>query len=170
MDVPWQRRPGTVQEIVASVDPGIPVTCAQSFDNLLSYRMASRRLAVVLVGLFSGLALFLSAVGLYGVLAYSVNQRNRELGIRIALGARPSDIFGLVILQGFRLVGVGVIVGLAATLIFSQLAKGILFGASTTDPVSLGIAVLVLGLVGNLASLVPSLRATRLNPAGLLRE
>jgi ABC-type antimicrobial peptide transport system permease subunit len=132
--------------------------------------MATRRLGVVLVSLFSALALFLSAVGLYGVLAYSVNQRSRELGIRIALGARPSDIFRLVILQGFRLVCAGLIVGIAVALIFSQFAKSILFGVSTTDPVSLGIAVLVLGLTGNLASLIPSLRAARFNPAGLLRE
>jgi putative ABC transport system permease protein len=159
-----------VQKIVASVDPGTPVTHAQSFDSLIFYRMATRRLGVVLVSLFSALALFLSAVGLYGVLAYSVNQRSRELGIRIALGARPSDIFGLVILQGFRLVCAGLIVGIAVALIFSQFAKSILFGVSTTDPVSLGIAVLVLGLTGNLASLIPSLRAARFNPAGLLRE
>lgn len=132
--------------------------------------MATRRLGAVLVSLFSGLALFLSAVGLYAVLAYSVNQRNRELGIRMALGARPSDIFKFVILQGFRLVGLGVVLGMAAALIFSQLAKSILFGVSTTDPVSLGIPVLVLGSTGILASLVPSLRAAHFNPAGLLRE
>jgi putative ABC transport system permease protein len=159
-----------VQRVVASVDPGIPVTWVQSFDSLISYRMATRRLGVVLVSLFSGLALFLSAVGLYAVLAYSVNQRNRELGIRIALGAGPSDIFRLVILQGFRLVCLGVVIGTASAFMLSQLAKSILFGVSTTDPVSLGIAVLVLGSTGILASLVPSLRAAHFNPASLLRE
>jgi ABC-type antimicrobial peptide transport system permease subunit len=132
--------------------------------------MATARLGVLLVSLFSGLALFLSAVGLYGVLAYSVNQRSRELGIRITLGARPSDIFRLVILQGLGLVCAGLIVGIAVALIFSQFAKSVLFGVPATDPVSLGIATLVLGLTGNLASLIPSLRAARFNPAGLLRE
>jgi putative ABC transport system permease protein len=158
------------QKIVASVDPDIPVTHAQSFDSLISYRMTTRRLSVILVSLFSGLALFLSAVGLYAVLAYSVNQRKRELGIRIALGARPSHIFGLVIGQGFKLVCVGMVMGMAAALIFSQIAKSILLGVSFDDPVSLGIAVLVLGSTGILASLVPSLRAAHFDPAHLLRE
>lgn len=89
---------------------------------------------------------------------------------RIALGARPSDIFRLVILQGFRLVCLGVVVGTAAAFIFSQLAKSILFGVSTTDPASIGIAVLVLGSAGILACLVPSWRAAHFNPASLLRE
>jgi putative ABC transport system permease protein len=159
-----------VRTMVASVDPDIPVTYAQSFDRLLSYRMATRRLSVVLVSLFSGLALFLSAVGLYAVLAYSVNQRRRELGIRIALGARPSDLFRLVIGRGFKLVGLGIGIGMAVALIFSQFAKSILPDVSFNDPVCLGIAVLVLGATGILASLVPSLRAAHFNPVSLLRE
>ncbi len=159
-----------VQKIVASVDPDIPITFAQSFDNLISYRMATHRLSAVLVSLFSGLALFLSAVGLYAVLAYSVSQRKRELGIRIALGAQPSEIFRLVIGQGFKLVVVGIAIGVAVALIFFQLAKSLLFGISFNDPVSLGIAVLVLCSTGILASLPPSLRAAHLSPASLLRE
>ncbi|HYY27155.1 MAG TPA: FtsX-like permease family protein [Chthoniobacterales bacterium] len=114
--------------------------------------------------------MFLSAVGLYAVLSYSVNQRNREFGIRIALGARPTDIFRLVILQGFRLVCAGTVVGMAEALVIPQLARNLFFGLSTADPVTIGIAMLVLGSTGILASLVPSLRAAQLNPAALLRE
>jgi putative ABC transport system permease protein len=118
----------------------------------------------LLVSLFSGFALFLSAIGLYGVLAYSVNQRRRAIGIRIAVGARSANILQLVVSQGLRLAGIGLVNGIAAALVLSRLMSGILYGVSGNDPVSLMVAVLVLGLAALVACLLPALRAVRIDP------
>ncbi len=159
-----------VRKLVAEVDPEVPVTQFTSFDDLIADRFWARRLGVLLVSIFSGAALFLSAVGLYGVLAYSVGQRRREIGVRIALGAQASNILRLVIRRGLKLVGVGLLVGIMAALIFVRFIESILYGVSGTDPITLGLAVLVLGLAALVACLLPALRATRINPITALRE
>ena len=130
----------------------------------------TRRLRVLLLTLFSGAALLLSAIGLYGVLAYSVSQRKREFGVRIALGAQSSNILKLVTQQGLRLVGVGLVAGIVAALIFVRFMGSVLYGVSGNDPITLGLAVLVLGLSALLACLLPAVRATRINPITALRE
>ncbi len=115
-------------------------------------------------------ALFLSVVGLYGVLAYAVGQRTREIGIRIAVGARSNNILQLVILRGLKLAGIGLLIGVVAALALSRLMGSLLYGVSATDPLSLIIAILVLGLAALLACLLPALRATRIDPIRALRE
>jgi ABC-type antimicrobial peptide transport system permease subunit len=125
---------------------------------------------VLLVTLVSSIALLLSAVGLYGTLAYSVSLRKRELGVRIALGAQASNILRLVIRQGLKVVCCGLAVGIVTALILVRFIDSILYGVSSNDPVSLGLAIVALGLAGLLACLLPALRATRINPITALRE
>jgi putative ABC transport system permease protein len=159
-----------VRKIVAGIDPDVPVDRATSYDDFLAGRFWARQLSASLSGLFSVLAILLSAAGLYGVLAYSVLQRRRELGVRIALGARTSNLLTLVLRQGLRLSSIGLTIGIAAALLLGQFMGSILYGVSGTDPVTLLLAIVVLGLASSLASLLPALRATRINPVAALRE
>ena len=158
----------SVREVVAAIDPTVPVTNLSTLDDLIAQKFVTRRLSVLLVSIFSGAALFLSAIGLYGVLAVSL--RTRDLGIRIALGARSSDILALVSRQGLHLVGIGVVIGIVSALLLGRLIKNVLYGVSTTDPISLAISVLILGLAAFVPCLLPALRATRINPITALRE
>ena len=159
-----------VRKIVAEIDPDVPVDRATSYDDFLAGRFWARQLSASLAGLFSVLAILLSAAGLYGVLAYSVLQRRRELGVRIALGARTSNVLTLVLRQGLRLSSIGLTIGIVAALLLGRFMGSILYGVSGTDPVTLLLAILVLGLASSLACLLPALRATRINPITALRE
>jgi len=131
---------------VAEVDPDVPVDRMMSFDDLIADRFWSRRLSVLLVSIFSGAALFLSAVGLYGVLAYSLSRRRREIGVRVALGAQGSNILKLMIGQGLKLVAIGFVVGIGASLILVRFIDSVLYGVSATDPITLVISVFALGV------------------------
>ncbi len=159
-----------IQKIVASIDPEVPADRIMKFDDLIAGRSATKRFSAFLVSIISGAALFLSAVGLYGVLAYSVSQRRRELGVRIALGAQSVNILELVVSQGLKLVLMGLIFGLIAALLLARFMESILYGVSSTDPISLGLAILLLALAAALACLLPALRAVRINPITALRE
>jgi putative ABC transport system permease protein len=159
-----------VQKIVAEIDPDVPVDRATSYDDFLAGRFWARRLSASLAGLFSTVAILLSAAGLYGVLAYSVLQRRRELGVRIALGARTSNVLTLVLRQGLLLSGIGLTLGIGAALLLGRFMGTILYGVSGTDPTTLTLAILVLGLVAAFACLLPAVRATRIDPITALRE
>lgn len=159
-----------LRKIVAEVDPDLPVTRMMTFDDLIAEKFVTRRLGVLLVSVFSGVALFLSGVGLYAVLAYSVSQRRREIGVRIALGAQSSNILRLVIRQGLKLVCFGLIVGIVSALVLVRFIDSILYGVSGNDPISLALAVVALGVAALLACFLPALRATRINPITALRE
>ena len=124
----------------------------------------------MVVGAFSAVALLLAAIGLYGVLSYSVSQKKRELGVRIALGARATSILALVVNQGLRIVGIGLLIGLVTALALSGLIAGILYGVSATDPVSIAVSVLGLGLTALIACFLPAFRASRIDPITALRE
>jgi putative ABC transport system permease protein len=159
-----------IRRVVSSIDPGVPIYGVSTYDDLIAQKLVARKQGTMLVTLFSGAALFLSIVGLYGILAYTVGQRTREIGIRIALGAQSDNILRLITAQGLKIVGVGLIVGLLASLILVRFIEGILYGVSATDPFSLCAAVIVLGLAALVACLFPALRATRINPITALRE
>jgi ABC-type antimicrobial peptide transport system permease subunit len=159
-----------VRKIVAEIDPDVPVDRATSFDDFLEGRFWARRLSASLATLFSGVAILLSAAGLYGVLAYSVLQRRRELGVRIALGAQSSTVLALVLRRGLLLSGIGLAVGIATTLILGPFIGSLLYGIPSTDPITLVVAVLVLSLAVTFACLLPALRAVRINPVRALRE
>ncbi|HEX6563675.1 MAG TPA: ABC transporter permease [Chthoniobacterales bacterium] len=159
-----------VRKLIASIDPNLPVTRIEPLNDAIAKVYAPERIASYVMCLFSGAALFLCAVGLYGVLAYAVAQRTREIGIRIAVGARSANILQLVVRQGLKLTGVGLIIGIVAALILARLTSSMLYGVSANDPVSLLVAILVLGMVALLACLLPALRATRIDPIAALRE
>jgi putative ABC transport system permease protein len=168
------REPATVapaiQKIVASIDPDVPADRIEKFNDLIAGRSATRRFSAFLVTIISGAALFLSSVGLYGVLAYSVSQRRRELGVRIALGAQSSNILTLVILKGLKLAGLGLAIGLISALLLVRCIESALYNVSTNDPLAISLAVLVLGIAAVLACLLPALRAVHINPITTLRE
>jgi putative ABC transport system permease protein len=159
-----------LRKMVASIDPDLPITRIETLDNVIDRLYASERITALVVGFFSAAALSLSAVGLYAVLAYAVSQRTREIGIRIAVGARSTNILRLVIRQGLTLAAAGLVIGVVTALALSHLMSSLLFGVSATDPLSLIIAILVLGVAALLACLLPALRATRIDPITTLRE
>jgi putative ABC transport system permease protein len=127
-----------LRKTVASIDPAVALSEVATLDDWIGTKLTTRRLGALLVSLFSGVALFLSTIGLYGVLAYSVSQRNREIGVRIAVGAQPSNIVRLVMGQGLKIVGLGLAIGLSTALLIAHFISSLLYGVSENDPVTLG--------------------------------
>jgi len=157
-------------ELVGTVSPGQPITNIDTMHTVVASTTRGQRLNVLLVGVFSGLALLLAAVGLYAVMAVAVAAREHEFGIRAALGAPPSRLLRLVLGDGARQLGWGLGIGLALALALSRLIQGFLFGVDALDPVSLTVVIVVLLLAGMLACLWPALRAARVSPVQALGE
>ena len=158
-----------VRNAIWSVDKDQTVADIDTMDNIVAEAVARQRFSMLLLGLFAILALLLASVGIYGVMSYSVAQRTREIGIRIALGARRADVLQMTVKQGLKLVGVGMMIGLAAAFLLTRLLASLLFGISATDPITfVGISVVLLA-VAILASYVPALRATKVDPITALR-
>jgi putative ABC transport system permease protein len=160
----------SVRHAVASVDSGVPIYDATSYKEMIAEQFVARRLSTLLVVLFSGATLFLSAAGIYGVLAYFVGQKTREIGIRMALGAQAPNILRLVVKQGLWPVAVGLTIGILAGLLLARFIEALLYGVSAYDPVTLLLTVLVLGIASLLACLLPALKAIRINPTKVLSE
>jgi putative ABC transport system permease protein len=160
----------SIRAVIAAIDPDVPIAKIGTLSDRIQKKFGIRRLGVLMVGFFSGATLFLSAIGLYGLLAYAIGKRRREIGIRIAVGAHSAHILQLVIRQGLKLTGIGLVIGIAVALALSHLISSMLYAVSATDPLSLIIAILVLGLAASLACLLPALRATRIDPITALRE
>lgn len=159
-----------VKEAIARVDKGQPVGRFDTMEELVSQTVAQPRFRAELVGVFAGLAMVLSAVGIFGVLAFSVSQRMREFGIRSALGARAGDILAMVIVGGLRITAIGVLSGLAAAAALTRSLGSLLFGVKPDDPVTLLGASAVLAVVALLACAVPAMQAARTDPAVALRQ
>jgi len=159
-----------IRKLIASIDPNLPVIRIEPLNDAIAKVYAPERIASCVTCLFSGAALFLCAVGLYGILTYAVAQRTREIGIRIAVGARSANILQLVVRQGLKLTGIGLIIGIVAALALARLMSSMLYGVSADDPISLLVAILVLSVAALLACLLPALRATRIDPIAALRE
>jgi putative ABC transport system permease protein len=138
-------------------------------DELISNSVAQPRFYVILLSVFAGLALVLAAVGVYGVMSYSVLLRTRDIGIRMALGARPIDIFKHVLTQALVLALIGLGIGLVLAVTSTRVLSSMLYGISPTDPITLGATALVLLLVALLASYLPARRATKVDPMVTLR-
>jgi putative ABC transport system permease protein len=158
-----------VREAVQSIDKDQPVFAISTMEELVRNSVATRRMTLVLLGLFSGLALVLGAIGIYGVISYSVAQRTHEIGIRMALGAPRGDVFRLVVGEGLKLAGVGIAIGIAAAFGLARLMSSLLYEISATDfETFAGVAVL-LALVALLACYIPARRAMRVDPTVALR-
>jgi putative ABC transport system permease protein len=157
------------RKAILSVDTDQPVADILTMEQVLARNVAERRLAVLLLGLFASLALVLAVVGVYGVMTYNVASRTREIGIRMALGARVADVLGLVLRQGGTLVGLGVVFGLAGALGVTQLMTRLLFQTKPTDPATYLTTPLLLGLAGLVACWLPARRAAKVNPTEALR-
>ncbi|MGH9831920.1 MAG: FtsX-like permease family protein, partial [Blastocatellia bacterium] len=159
-----------VRQAAAEVDQTQPVSKVETMERLVSAAVSQPRFNLFLLGLFGGLALLLSAAGIYGVTAYSVAERTPELGIRMALGAQTSDVLKLILGQGLRLILAGLGLGLATALALTRLMKTLLFGVSATDPATFAVVALLLALVALLACWIPAQRAVKLDPLVALRH
>ncbi|HEX8880957.1 MAG TPA: ABC transporter permease [Candidatus Acidoferrum sp.] len=162
--------PEKVREEVQSVDPRLPVFGAQTLGEALSASLAERRFAMEIVGVFALTALFLSGLGIYGVISYLVSERTHEIGIRLALGAQERNILSMVLRQGFGLAVSGAGVGLVGALIVSRLMAGVLYGVRPADPPTFAGVTLLLILVALFACYIPARRALRVDPAVALRH
>jgi putative ABC transport system permease protein len=155
---------------VQAIDPDLPIANPRTMDELIAQSVGQRRLSMLLLSVFSGIALVLASIGIYGLMSYSVAQRSRELGVRIALGAGRSDVLRLVLRQGMRLAGMGIVVGVAAAFALTRVIASQLYGVTATDPTTFLAVAALLGLTALAANLVPALRATRVDPAVILRD
>jgi putative ABC transport system permease protein len=161
---------GALRRVVSTLDSNLPVADIQTMEQRVGASLAQPRVSAALLGGFSGIALLLAAVGIYGVMAYAVAQRTREIGIRMALGARPDDVRRLVVRQGMVPVALGVALGLAGALAATRLMRSLLFGVSTADPFTFVAMATFLVAVALFASYLPARRATRVDPLIAMRS
>ena len=159
----------SIRAIIARMDRELPVAQVRTLDDVFSASVSTPRFATVLLGSFGGLALVLAALGVYGVISYSVAQRSQEMGIRMALGARASNVVRLVVAQGMQPAVAGLVIGLLAAIAGTRFMRQFLFGVSETDAASFAAGVLVLGVAGLVATVIPARRATRADPLSALR-
>ena len=159
----------SVRQAVNEVDRSVPVADVMTMDHIVSESITQPRFNLFLLGLFGAVAMVLSAAGIYGVTAYTVTQRTHELGIRIALGAQVSDVLKMILGQGMAVIGVGLVVGLAAAFVLMRLLRSVLFGVGENDPLTFVAITAVLVFVALIACYIPARRATKVNPLVALR-
>jgi putative ABC transport system permease protein len=168
------RSPEDITRAVRSeldgLDKDLPLENVRTLTHLVESALQQRRLSVELVGGFGGTALLLTAIGLYGTLAYNVSQRSREIGIRMALGARQRDVLTMVLREGMILLGVGTLAGLAGAFALTRLFRSLLFGVTATDPLTYILVPMLLAAVALVACLIPARRAARVDPMVALRS
>jgi len=159
-----------VREALSSVDVTQPVEFVESFESRISAALAPRRFPLQLFGAFALLAVLLCAVGIYGVTAYGVTQRTREIGVRLAIGATSGEVVRMVLRSAAKLAATGVGIGLLVALLMSKVLESQLFGVSARDPLTYGSISLLLGALAVGASFLPALRAARTDPMTALRS
>ena len=158
-----------VEEAVQSAQPDLPIGRVESMEQILSTSLSFQRFTMTLMSIFAALALVIAAVGIYGVMAYSVSQRTHEIGIRLALGARPANVLRMIVRQGMTLTLFGLAAGLAGAIALTRLLAGELYGVKAVDPVSLAIVIAALSFIALSACYVPARRAARVDPLVALR-
>ena len=160
---------GIVRAALSKIDNGLPILQPSTLDAIVTQSLGQERLTMTLLGVFAGIALLLAVVGIYGAVAYTVEQRTGEIGVRMALGARTSDVLDLVVRQGMTPVILGLIIGLAGTFAVGRLLAAQLYQISPYNPFLLGATAIVLVLAALLACLIPARRATLVDPIQALR-
>jgi putative ABC transport system permease protein len=160
----------TVEQQLRAIDPSVGVGHVRTMEQVRSAAVAMRRFNMTLLSIFAALALVLAAIGIYGVIAYSVTQRTHEIGIRMALGAKHTDVLRLVLRQGMVLTGFGIGLGIAGALALTRLLESYLYRVQPTDPIAFSSTALLLGVVAILASYIPARRATKVDPLIALRH
>jgi putative ABC transport system permease protein len=158
-----------VRNELAAVDRNIPLVRVRVFEEYLSRALARPRFNAMLLSIFAGTALLLTAIGIYGVMAYSVSQRTNEIGIRIALGAGKNSIFRLIVGQAMTIVALSVVAGIVGAFAVTRLLSSLLFGVGASDPGTFAAIVLLVSAVAFIAAWVPARRATRVDPIIALR-
>jgi ABC-type antimicrobial peptide transport system permease subunit len=167
--VPEAAVASALRSQLASIDPDLAFGDLMTLRSVISKSVDEPRFRTLLIGIFAILALILAAVGLYGLISYSVAQRTREIGIRVALGARPSQVLRGVLGEALALAGVGMMVGLAGALLATRVLAAFLYGVARTDPLTFAVVSLLLLSVTMAASYIPSRRALRVDPLTALR-
>ncbi len=158
-----------IRRAIASIDKDQPISAIATMEQLVDDSVSTRRMTFIVLGCFSTLALALSAIGIYGVISYSVAQRTQEIGIRMALGAQPRDVLRMVIAQGAKMAGAGVLIGIVASFCLTRLMTNLLFSVSSADPSTFAAVTIALTLVALLASFIPARRTLRVDPMSALR-
>lgn len=166
---PPEAMASEIQRALQSVDANLPVRDFRTLEGIVAQSVSPRRFVMLLLGGFAGLALLLAALGIYGVISFSVAQRTQEIGIRLALGAQAADVLKLVLGQGAKLIFRGVVLGLLMAFLLAQVMRSMLFGVSATDPLTFGMIALLLTIVALLACYLPARRATKVDPMIALR-
>jgi ABC-type antimicrobial peptide transport system permease subunit len=159
-----------IREVVRQVDAHLPLGEVRTMEEVKERSMRWAKQPTWVVGAFAGVAALLAALGLYGVVAHAVTQQRREIGIRMALGARPGDVVSSTLRSALSMLLVGLAAGLAGAFALTRALKSLLFEVSALDPVSLALACVVMTLVGILAALIPASRAARVDPTTALRD
>ena len=159
-----------VRDAVRELDPNQPIYHLQTIDTVLSDSLARQKMTAVLLGIFALLALTLASIGIYGVIAYSVAQRTREIGVRMAVGASRTNILLLILREAAALTGIGILAGLVGAFVCAHFASTLMYHTSSADPVSICASVLALLIVGMLAAVLPAGRASTVNPTEALRS
>ncbi len=159
-----------VRNAVLSVDPGQPIHNVKTMEQVVADSVSDRRLNTLLLSVFAAIALTLALIGVYSVMSYLVAQNTREIGIRVALGAQMRDVLRLVVGQGMVLVAIGVVIGIVLSFGLTRLMETLLFGVTSTDPLTFAVSPLIIGVVALVACLIPALRATKVDPMVALRH
>jgi ABC-type antimicrobial peptide transport system permease subunit len=159
----------SVRQILREVDPDQPISNIATMSDVLGVEAAPRRMGMIMLAAFAGLALLLASLGIYGVLAYFVNQHTNEIGVRMALGATQQNILGLVLKKGMGLTLLGVGIGLVVSFALTRLMSSLLFGVKASDPLTFVAVPVLLAAVALVACLIPARRATKVDPMIALR-
>jgi ABC-type lipoprotein release transport system permease subunit len=165
---PVAMRP-VIEREVHAIDAQMPISRVRTMEQVITQAIAGQNFSMTLLTIFSGIALLLAAIGIYGLMAYSVEQRTQEIGIRMALGAGKNDMLKLVLAQGMKLAGIGVVVGLAVAYGTTRLLASLLFGVKASDPSTFAVVAAILAAVALLATYVPARKAMRVEPLEALR-
>jgi len=159
-----------IRQIVQGMDPTLPIVRLRTMDEVFGESVSRPRFLAQLLGLFAGLALALAAVGTYGILAYTVSQRRKEIGIHMALGATRGSVLGMILGQGIRITAAGLVAGTAAALLLTRVLQAQLFNVKPTDPLTMSAVALFITIVAVLACYLPAARASRVDPMVVLRD